>query len=201
MSGKRELSRVPLVSAYEPAISRLYRMRWMLSLFVTSALLISGCGSDDQEMLMSSIEQLQDDVERLQSEVDHLSEEAASTTTSPAVGRVEVVGLLRLKGDNRMLDITKEGVECAGDGGFQDIHEGANVVIRGPADQVVAASALETGIRKGDLLEGACTFRFVAEVPTGLRFYTFSIAGRDGPTLAESDLEADGWRAELHLGT
>lgn len=84
---------------------------------------------------------------------------------------------------------------CAGDGGYDDIHSGASVVVFDEAATVLATSALGTGTRTS----GGCEFPVeVGGVPLGAEFYQVAISHRGNVTVTPE--EAQGGLFAAYLG-
>ena len=119
---------------------------------------------------------------------------AAPATTKAYVAPLTLSGTLMLIDDARHW---KVGGDCEGEGGFVDIHVGAQVVVLGAAGQIVASGGLIGGLGKRSGSHIACGFGFlIFTVPPGEAFYTLRIGHRDR-VLQESELTED---LELTLG-
>lgn len=88
------------------------------------------------------------------------------------------------------------GTECTGHGGYDDIHEGAAVVVKDEGGKILATSQLDAGKITG---LGECTFAFsVGSVPDA-SFYQFEVSHRGEVTYAKKDLSDAGWTVKLTL--
>ncbi|MCO6502990.1 MAG: hypothetical protein J5I28_07890 [Acidimicrobiales bacterium] len=87
-----------------------------------------------------------------------------------------------------------------GTGDYQDIREGAEVLVRDGAGAVVGIGSLELG-ETGDHPEGErCFFGFTAQLAREADFYTVEIAGRKGPHFSHAGLVESGWKVTLEPG-
>jgi hypothetical protein len=66
------------------------------------------------------------------------------------------------------------GGMCTTSGGYADIREGAQVVIKDDTGKVVATTTLGPGVSAS----GTCTFPFSVTVPTGSDFYAVELGRR-----------------------
>jgi hypothetical protein len=88
---------------------------------------------------------------------------------------------------------------CSGTGGFADIKDGAQVVIRDAAGAIVGTATIAVASDLTSTFDSICRYTFATTVPDSA-FYTVEIANRKGPTYQRVDLEANGWRVDLTLG-
>lgn len=103
-------------------------------------------------------------------------------------------GSITVKGGIEVPAATDFEGGCRTYGGYTDIHEGAEVLVRNQDGAVVATGKLHKGIYEGDL----CLFPFtVADVPSGEDFYEVTVGDRGGPHFTEEEMEAG---VELVLG-
>ncbi len=85
---------------------------------------------------------------------------------------------------------------CVGSGGYNDIAEGSNVVIRDSSGQIVGASKLDFGMAVGSV----CRFEFaVTNIPES-SFYSVEVGRRGALTYSQDQLKANGWRVDAVLG-
>jgi hypothetical protein len=103
---------------------------------------------------------------------------ASSTASTMAVtGTVDV---------NDGADGRHYGQPCTTVGGYQDIAEGAAVVVSDSAGKTVALGRLGPG--KGVLGNNDCGFSFTVNVPAGLGFYGIEVSHRGRIQYTEADL-------------
>lgn len=89
---------------------------------------------------------------------------------------------------------TSTGTVCAGSGGYDDITEGVQVVVRNSKGEKIALGELARGLVS---TEGQCTFRFnIEDVPASSGLYSIEVSHRGEITFKESDSD----RLELTLG-
>lgn len=102
---------------------------------------------------------------------------AAPHRTKPATDVVS--GTLAIKGVDgiRVTNMSQlqEGHPCRTEGGYSDIHPGAQVVISNDAGRTLTIVGLGRGRYNASL---QCAFPFRARVPAGLGFYGVEVAGR-----------------------
>lgn len=118
--------------------------------------------------------------------------EVATTTTSTTMQLHNIRGTIELD-----LWRTLPDGSCQGDGGFDDIHAGANVTIEDENGRLVGAGAVSTGrIVNG----GSCQLEFstVGFVEEAL-FYTVYVGDRGGPTWSRRTLQFQSWEVALTL--
>lgn len=80
-------------------------------------------------------------------------------------------------------------------GGFSDLRAGAQVLIEDGAGDVLASTALASGV----LSVAGCTFTYSAEVPRA-EFYKISIGTRDPIVVSYEQMQKDGWKVEKSIG-
>lgn len=85
------------------------------------------------------------------------------------------------------------GGQCAGGGGYDDMREGAQVVVTDSVGKTLAVGALGRGTHSGQYAQVVCVFPFViADVPSGVGPYSVEIGHRGKISFTEidaSDLE------------
>ena len=106
-------------------------------------------------------------------------------------GSIQVVEQLGLGSENRI------GQPCTGTGGYDDIAEGASVVVRDEANKVLATGTLKAG--KIVALE-TCRFDFTVDNLPDAKFYQVEVSHRGAVTYSKSDLDSKGWKVALSLG-
>lgn len=107
---------------------------------------------------------------------------------------------------------------CYGDGGYDDVEEGLQVLVRNGDDKLLATTSLENSVGRtvADVLGEKtsyssftrtlveCTFTFTAKVPAGEKFYAFSTGGneRRGKLMySKADMEEKDWKVSISLGS
>lgn len=90
---------------------------------------------------------------------------------------------------------------CWGRGGYDDIRQGAQVVVTDNAGETVAVGKLAAGQPQKDPADASratsCTFGFTVSAPAGRGFYGVEVSHRGRSQYAEKDLERP---LELTLG-
>ncbi|TMR09302.1 hypothetical protein ETD86_44160 [Nonomuraea turkmeniaca] len=94
----------------------------------------------------------------------------AKPAASPTPSTIAVSGSVTLKDG-----FGTEGAPCSGDGGFNDIREGAQVVITDATQVTLAVGSLGAGKRDK---AGQCEFAFAITAPTGHDFYGIEVSHR-----------------------
>lgn len=131
----------------------------------------------------------------------------SSRTPSPTTHSIAGSVTVSIEGSAQIIDTLQQvegfriGDPCTGRAagrGFDDIDEGAQVLISNEEGQVIAKGYLGPG----HFGHRACRFSFtVADVPSS-RFYKVKVADRGGDvTLSRKEMEAEGWEVHLTLGT
>lgn len=114
-----------------------------------------------------------------------------------------------LNGDLTLFDINmvsdQVGGSCNGQGGFNDLREGASVVVKDSSGKIVATGVLGSGKRIGlngsTTVSSECRFPIsVAGVPTS-DFYQVEVSHRGGQTYKRADLESAGFQVHLKIGS
>lgn len=101
-----------------------------------------------------------------------------------------MVGLLDRDG------YSSSGGACAGDGGYSDIEQGLQVVVKNAEGTILGTGHLEPGSVRG----GYCVFRFrVNDLPRS-RFYAVEAGRRGAITYSFQQLEDEAWSVTLTLG-
>jgi len=104
---------------------------------------------------------------------------------------IEVIEQLGVGSQNRI------GQTCTGMGGYDDIQQGAAVVVRDESNKVLATSSLKGG--KIVALE-TCGFDFTVDNVPDANFYQVEVSHRGAVTYSKADLDSKGWKVALSLG-
>lgn len=110
-------------------------------------------------------------------------------------GRSITVVLELSVGNARSITQTQDG--CTGAGGYSDISEGVQFTVKDASDALIGFGAM-TDSRYVDAFH--CTFEGHAEVSDSA-IYSVEVGRRGAVLFNRSDLEANGWRVELSLGS
>jgi hypothetical protein len=102
------------------------------------------------------------------------------------------------------LSVTNLGDTCYGTGGYDDISEGAQVVLRDGEGKVIGTSSLNEGhsnlgCEVGDVI-AICTFEFIIEDVPSSDFYSVEVSHRGEINFSHEELERQGWEVSLTLG-
>jgi hypothetical protein len=132
-----------------------------------------------------------------------------------------------LTGSVALFDVDGLGsaANCAGSGGYGDIEQGMQVVVKNGDGKILATSELGRGegetarevLNEGgsssydssysssfDSLVVRCTFPFEVKVPSGETFYSVTLgsSGRRGTlTYSKADLDKEDWKVSITIGS
>lgn len=107
-------------------------------------------------------------------------------------GGATLTGTLTLTSD----DLAGSDDNCSGTGGFGDIQQGMDVVIRDETGAIIGTSRVGPGTRSGR----HCEFGFeVVELPIA-EFYTVEVGDRGDLTYSPEELSEMDWHIDLTLG-
>lgn len=106
-------------------------------------------------------------------------------------------GTMSLTGRQSVNDNHK--TRCKGIGGYDDIREGAPVVVKDQAGTVIATGALGAGAYdiNGD---PPCVFAFSVPAVPDATFYTIEVSHRGGLTYSYAEMAARNWTVAFTLG-
>lgn len=123
----------------------------------------------------------------------HRGDDESASNTKPQRARV-LGGLFTLE-DYSGWDRTV-GDGCTGSGGYDDIREGAQVVVRDGGGRTLALGSLGGG----EMIAATCVFPFeIPGVPRS-RFYSVEVSHRGEVNFSREDLVANQWVVQLSLG-
>lgn len=88
---------------------------------------------------------------------------------------------------------------CRSKGGYEDIAEGAQVVVKDGAGSVLATTALGGGTQTVTDPGADCVFEFSVAVPDA-EFYSIEVTHRGALTYSRVELEERGWTVSFSLG-
>ena len=116
----------------------------------------------------------------------------------------DLTGSLTLEQDEK---VEKTEGTCSGTGGYADMHDGGDVIVRDGAGVIIAKGRLtfaprpdETAILKLDEYRWSCPFAFAIRDVSDADFYVLTIGRRPDLTYSRAEMEAMGWKVELTLG-
>lgn len=118
---------------------------------------------------------------------------ASTTTTLPTetiTGSIELQEGMLSPRDN-----------CSGQGGYDDLTEGAQVVVKDGDGNVIGTGRLDAG-RSVEAIAGTmwfCTFDFSVEVPADRPFYVIEVSHRGELTYSLADMQENDWTLSLTL--
>lgn len=125
------------------------------------------------------------------------TEAGVTTTTEAPFG---ITGTMTLE-DGMIFEETP----CEGDGGFDDMTGGANVVVKDGEGSIIGTGSLSPGEPvdpdPNDSVDfWYCVFEFEVPLAEEADFYTVEIAGREGPVYSQAEMEAADWIVDLSIG-
>lgn len=153
----------------------------------TSVALVAGCSTGNAQT-----------PEATTTRVVTVTPAATSTTTAPDTK--SVIGNVALYSDSYGVKYRTDGT-CTGIGGFDDITEGAQVVIADGSDNTLAIGSLLKGITfpATGTTKKSCAFAFnVPNVPMDQPFYKVSVTHRGAVTFTQDQMRDGG--VDLSLG-
>lgn len=126
--------------------------------------------------------------------------------TQPRVVTHSVFGTLTVGDADPVLDPGSAMGSCQGGIGYDDIHAGAQALVKDGDGHTLAVADLGPGkvtdvkvlASGGGSLQ--CQFAFTMRDVPDAPFYAFSFGRRGGPTYTNSELVAASWSVELTLG-
>ena len=110
----------------------------------------------------------------------------ATVTTSAVSSEAStfvLAGVVTLSGYDSFTSLTGKGSLCWGIDGYDDLAEGAKVVVSDEAGTVLATDAVQSATAMGGY---RCDLMFRVAVPDGQAFYQVSVGNRD-PYVASAD--------------
>jgi len=116
-----------------------------------------------------------------------------------------LVGTMILRDlDSTRWTTSARGVDkpCEAEGGYNDIRQGADVVVKDRAGSIVAAGSLEAGagVKSPPTDYARCGFSFeIPNVPDA-DFYSIEVSHRGALTYTRDELKAIGWSVEFKIG-
>jgi hypothetical protein len=121
---------------------------------------------------------------------------ASPTTTTLETHSIS--GSVTIRADP--LDTETDGVvilgdTCSGTSGYDDLEEGAQVVVTDEANKVIGNSSLQEGNPSGD----DCIFRFVVPLVPRAKFYGIEVSHRGKVTYSHDNLVSQNWTVDLSI--
>jgi hypothetical protein len=93
-----------------------------------------------------------------------------------------------------------EVTSCSGTGGYDDVRDGLQVVVRDGEGTIIGRGELVTDRAASTASPNGCTFDFTVDSLPEVDFYNVEIGDRGELTYSFADLEEAGWRVESELG-
>lgn len=101
-------------------------------------------------------------------------------------GEFKLHGAIALNGTGTFYSIGGDG-KCAGANGYDDLTEGASVVISDSSGKTIAVGSVDGSAASGSV----CMFGFdVAKVPSGEKFYGLEVSHRGVVQFTEAEVKA-----------
>ena len=120
---------------------------------------------------------------------------AACSAAAPA--SPTVTGTMTLVSASQDI-MNKTATTCGGQGGYGDIRDGTDVVVKDAAGVIIGTGRLAFAPDL-DKRGNVCVWTF--DVPTKASdFYSLSVGHRDPVTYSQAEMEAQGWKVGLSLG-
>lgn len=134
------------------------------------------------------------------------SESAATAAASPTEELNKLFGTLTLQ-DYNGIDFEGqrfEGASCTGRGGYSDIQQGAQVVVKDGSESILAVDSLDRG-QQDALIDGGsvyyCKFTFYVDAIPTTDFYSIEVSHRGALTYSAAEMEAQHWHVDFTLGS
>jgi hypothetical protein len=108
-----------------------------------------------------------------------------------------------LKGTFTLIDsdISRSASGCAGTGGFSDVKQGMQVVVKNQKGEILALGELDSDNYSGEHANVVCEFPFsVRDIPRA-EFYEIEVGRRGGLKYSLDDLRKAGWAVRFSLGS
>jgi hypothetical protein len=103
-----------------------------------------------------------------------------------------------ITGTLELTDADTAAQNCVGTGGYDDISEGTNVVVKDQGGRILGSGSMDAGTSTDSV---TCSYTFtVPNVRQDQQQYTLEISHRGGITQSESQLQAAGWSFSVTLG-
>jgi hypothetical protein len=110
----------------------------------------------------------------------------------------DIVGTFVLMNtENSASAIAVTSSDCRGGGGYSDIAPGTPVTVRDETGKLLASSSL--GVGTGTVTR--CTFTFTLKGVPEVSFYSVEVGRRGQISNSLADMQANGWRFGLTLGS
>lgn len=114
----------------------------------------------------------------------------ASPSGASSQSGITATGFIAVRSKGLDAEERFDGGPCTALSGYEDIAQGADVVVRDSEGKTVALGALRggslTGVEQVDIF---CRFGFaIPDIPAGQGFYTFEVGNREPKQLTESEL-------------
>ena len=89
---------------------------------------------------------------------------------------------------------------CRGTGGYDDVREGAQVVVKDGGGKIIASTSLSSGKAARPDYTWRCQFDFAIQDVPKADFYQVEVSHRGALTYSRQDMEERGWFVALTLG-
>lgn len=165
--------------------------------FTVFAFFSPATGQDRTEERLSALETR---VAVLEGEAGSPARSSTSATSHTITGTITIIGQIvgssdRTSGVIEPIDDTF----CTGGGGFDDIRNGASVVVRDQTGVTIATGNIGPGKPDPAFPSVTCVFPFtVLDVPQ-VAFYEIEVSHRGGVSFSHAELETDNWEVDLEL--
>lgn len=94
-------------------------------------------------------------------------------------------------------EVAWTSTSCSGTGGYSDIREGANVVVKDGTGTIIGTAALVSDPVRSSA--SRCAYTFTVPVKDA-EFYAVEVGRRGALTYSKAEIEAQGWAVGFTLG-
>jgi len=97
--------------------------------------------------------------------------------------------------------LTRSGNACSGSGGYADLTAGAPVTIKNESGAIIATGTLDAGVSDSIYPTVVCHFTYtISNIPTA-KFYMVEVSHRGALTYSQEQLDANGWKSDVTIGS
>lgn len=129
---------------------------------------------------------------------------ACGSAAPPTPVTHDLSGTLTLRNGDR---VYQSATGCQGTGGYADIDQTLQVVVKSDAGAIIGTSALTSrrppqtsDVNVTATNNRSCFFDFTVKALPVAAFYSVEVGRRGAVTYSKADLEAAGWKIETNIG-
>lgn len=176
----------------------------LLAIVTLGVSLLASCSSDTGRVaeLEGQLLTANSAIASLESDLFTATSTSSATTTTIATAAIN--GTVTLgSGDHRS---NANSTRCWGNGGYDDIVEGTDVVVRNGGSAVIGTSSLDAGVRIehtedfGNYSYWQCRFSFAVPVPADSPVYVVEVSQNRERTYSNADMVTQHWIVKFSLG-